>query len=267
MPVGTQYDRGVRIVLELFMRTLKRCFSSLVQTTRTWETEFLFWWKQKGKEKDRDIMTTGVGIDHVFQDEASHVEQRLSPVWLPLESEDEHIPRTGGKTRDGTCRCCTHPQCSTFRQKAWCERLFLIRLGCCVVGCTSHMSTPNCPLTTLEMVVRSGLSTRSYRDFTFDMVDGEKPRVNRVIMVLLEEGAPPITSEELQSWNNGGTCAVRMMRGTCCRFRVKEALNRFLRFYRNHSIEDSKYLCDDSLPCKLLAEALGIPYIMCLGGG
>lgn len=120
--------------------------------------------------------------------------------------------QTVGKTADRTCCPCTHPECSTFKKKGLCERLFFIQVyyGIDFYGGPYDGRAG-------EAAVKATLSTRSYRACRFPEKSGGISMRKDVVtvVVLLAEGEPPLTNKDVMGWNTELT-SVRMMRSGCC---------------------------------------------------
>lgn len=117
----------------------------------------------------------------------------------------------------------------------------------------------------LKALVRATLFTRSYQDFSFRLIDlGQRSRqLDSILVVFLADGEPPITSEEVRSWNDRaltvcgkqGTCFVKVMRCLCCSSGAKDAMNRLFHLYLNESDDDDKDSYARSLLRQLVVEA------------
>lgn len=147
-------------------------------------------------------------------------------LWLPLESRDDFC-QTVGKTV-GSC-CCDHEQCGSFRQKAWCRRLFAITIG---MDSPVDESSGRAAVETVATRVKSSLASRACEDCSFRMLSGKGVGADFVLLVLLADGEPPLFGEDLQVWNDcaatvsadHGSCYVKMSRCTCCLFRASFGL-------------------------------------------
>lgn len=183
---------------------------------------------------------------------------RLSRVWEEPESGDD-LDFSVGKTTGGTC-CCTHQACGTFRKKRWCKRVFTIG----VVTPDDEGQSPE--VSALMSAVSDMLATRSYEAFSFKvMCDMTGRRFDPIFVVLLAEGEPPLTIEEVESWEDRavttlgieqGTCHVDMLRCTCCLFTAGDGLCTVLDAYCDESGDERSGLSSRSLLHRLVAEAL-----------
>lgn len=100
----------------------------------------------------------------------------------------------------------------------------------------------------LKTLVKATLSTRSYQDDFFRFIDDITGRkLESILVVFLAEGEPPLTVDDLNSWNDGaatmgveqGTCRVDMLRCSSCFPRASLALSRVLHLRRN--LSDGEY--------------------------
>lgn len=186
-------------------------------------------------------------------------EPRSLGVWLAPQSRD-NVRSTVGKTGDRIRCCCNHTECADFSRKAWCQRLFVLRSVCDdVVGCTTDTCTLECGGTPFKTIVSFSLARRScedFDDFSFRFIYSGRSEVESVVVLLLAEGEPPITQDELDVWNAQGILgAVKMMRATCCLFRAQESVYRLLEFYNRYAIECNGSLDEHCLVYRLWAEA------------
>jgi hypothetical protein len=91
----------------------------------------------------------------------------------------------------------------------------------------------------MKRVVEATLASRSHRDSFFDVVDATSLEAECVFLVLLAEGEPPLSVEDVTSWNDHAatvsgdkeTCCVQVMRGICCLSGAQGALERLLYLY------------------------------------
>lgn len=83
----------------------------------------------------------------------------------------------------------------------------------------------------MDVVVNSNLGIKLHKELPFP-VESNSPD----ILVLLEAGEPPITTEEVMSWRNQAAslcrswkqCFVEVSRSSCCLFKAREALSDIL---------------------------------------
>lgn len=175
-------------------------------------------------------------------------EEQESPhplgVWAEVQLERGSLS-TVGKTIQSACLCCcTHQECVEFREENWCQRLYCIRIGTDFYGEESSNEA------SVETVVRAALDSRSYEDFSFEVADDVGINPECIILVMLAEGEPPLTKEELKLWNEHavvacggqGTCDVEVVRIPSCLFRAHEALSRLLLLYYNYFEWDGGFL-------------------------
>ena len=173
-------------------------------------------------------------------------------VWQEVQSRD-HVGSGLGET--GHSGCCNHQECETFREKAWCRRLFGLGLGCYDVGRPSNSCLPGRLLSAAELVVRSSLANKSRKDFSFESKEYGEGNPCWTFLVLLAEGEPPITTEEVESWNDdaqklcsrGGKCWMAVTRGTCCLFKAREALSSMSVLYGSRSVDYKSDLSPERL--------------------
>lgn len=165
-------------------------------------------------------------------------EGQQTRLWEDIASEID-LPSAVGQTGEtaSSCCCCDHTECADFRKKAWCKRLFLIQLS------NIDREGQALEVSGLKALVGATLFTRSYKDFSFPLVDlGQRNQVDAIVVVFLADGEPPITSEEVRSWNDRaptvcakqGICFVKVMRCPCCSLGAKEAMNRLFHLYLFH---------------------------------
>lgn len=170
--------------------------------------------------------------------------QQQVPLWqdVDLGIDGSH---TAGKT--GQNCCCDHQECAFFRQKNWCSRLFLLRLV------NEDQDGQSLDVSGLRTLVRATLSTRSYRKMFFRVdYDMTGRKLESILVVYLAAGEPPLTADELTSWNDcaatmgveGGTCHVDMLRCSCCFPRASLAMSRLLHLCWN--LDDCSYESDGS---------------------
>ena len=164
--------------------------------------------------------------------------QQQVRIWEDVELGLD-CPRTAGRTGD-VC-CCSHPECVFFRKKSWCTRLFLMRLV------NEDRDGRSLDVSGLKTLVKATLSTRSYRDVFFQLVDDITGRkLESILVVFLAGGEPPLTVDDLNSWNDGaatmgvelGTCRVDMLKCSCCFPRASLAMSRVLHLVRNLSYRE-----------------------------
>lgn len=172
-------------------------------------------------------------------------EQRLR-IWQDLESRDDLLATLGANTTERGC-CCNHPECAAFRGESWCQRLFII--GVDYEDQVGRSLDPSLGQT----VVRLSLARRSYRDSYFQVVDNGGLNPQWMLVALLADGEPPLTVEEVESWNDDDAlCRVNVIRGTCCLYRAREALNGMLHLYGHHSMECTEESSSASLLYRLI---------------
>lgn len=157
-------------------------------------------------------------------------------VWAQVERKDDCTSAVE-KTAPPICLCCcSHQECVEFGHETWCKRLFCIKIGS---DFYAEEESSSSHMVSVETVIRATLATRSHRDFSFKITDDVGINPYRIILVLLAEGEPPLTREDLQSWKDHalkafghqGTCSVDMVRVTSCVFRAYSALCRVLNLY------------------------------------
>ena len=152
-------------------------------------------------------------------------------VWQEVQSSD-HVGSTVGKTGQRKTCCCDHSGCDAFRGESWCERLFVIM----VYAQDAQRGQPR-DVSAGETAAKASLSSRSYRDYRFeveDIITGSMTQVR--LVVLLAKGESPLTTEEVEYWNTDASC-VDVLRGTCCVPRSYEAVSGMLHLYCHHSGE------------------------------
>lgn len=185
------------------------------------------------RERKREDGRTVVETPEPRSCEESCEEQHWPPVWLRLDSEFVSDPfLTAGKS--GVTCCCKHKQCVAFRKKRWCRRLFAIR-----VRASDYREGESTHVSVMEGVVRATLASRSHRDFCFNVMYATSLEAECVFLVLLADGEPPLTLEEVELWNDHAaticgdkeTCCVQVMRSSCCLLRAQGALQRLLYLY------------------------------------
>lgn len=189
------------------------------------------------------------------ESELEHSCQRwpLVGVWLPPESRADFISVVG-KTTEGFP--CNHRECGSFRQKNWCQRLYGIRVG------TDYPRGTSSDVFAVETAIRASLATRSYEDFSFHLRNDPGCGPESIIVLLLAEGEPPLTVQDLEVWSDCAatvsadeeTCFLKMLRVSCCLFRAKEALMHLLHVYRNHADEGDGGLFEEGLLYNVMAE-------------
>ena len=119
--------------------------------------------------------------------------------------------------------CCDHHDCGPLRKKRWCQRLVVLGiLSVDQVGQSPRVSA-------LKSAITQSLVTRSCQNYAFDLVNGQRGtevRMHSILIFLLAEGEPPITDEEVRSWNDSvasvaaksqdSDCCVEVARSNCC---------------------------------------------------
>lgn len=135
--------------------------------------------------------------------------------------------RCVGKTGEEASSCCCydHQECDDFRKKQWCRRLVVLSiLSVDHIGQSPGASA-------LKSAVKDSLTARSCLKYELDFLDadsrtrGTELRVHSVLIFLLAEGELPVTTEQVQSWNDcvatvgavkSEDCYVEVAPSTCC---------------------------------------------------
>ena len=151
---------------------------------------------------------------------------------------DQQLDPSGVGKTPKTTSSCNHQECDDFREESWCRRFFAIDLGghdvmgdsfdCCPVG----------------TYIKASLGTRSYRDCLVVEKDPVWYDAEHVLVVFLAEGEPPLTKDEVKSWNDYAatvcpredTCPLTLSTySCCCLFEAEKALSGLLRLCSSRS--------------------------------
>jgi hypothetical protein len=174
---------------------------------------------------------------------------------MRVESELDLVGCTAGDIV-GSC-CCDHQECGLFRQERWCKRLFAITI------IHADFEGRALDVSAVESEIRASLASRTYEDVSFSNTHGAHTRSwDKMFVVLLAEGEPPLTTEEVESWDDyarlsvGATPFVTYMdvlRFTCCATTARKGLSHVVDLYYQNS-----YCGKNDLPNEGLFHRLGL---------